>query len=50
MLLQGISSDAYFFLQTLIYCLNLFIMRKHHAHNQKTKIKLNLIAFIFEKS
>lgn len=39
----------FFFLQNFIHCLNFFIMTKYHAHNQKTKIKLNMIVFIFEK-
>ena len=39
----------FFFLQNFIHCLNFFIMTKYHAHNQKSKIKLNMIVFIFEK-
>lgn len=42
-------SDVRFLLQNFIHCLNFFTMSKNHAHNQRTKIKLNVIVFTFRE-
>lgn len=42
-----ITGDVHFLLQNFVCRLNFFTMSKYHAHNQKTKIKLHIIVFMF---
>lgn len=42
-------SDVRLHLQNFIHCLNIFTVSKNHAHNQRTKIKLNVIVFMFRE-